>query len=74
MRGVVVKKGTPDAIVEKLRAAFKKSMEHKIYRSYLEDNSMGPESILIGDDWDKFLDSKWPVWKDAMTELGYMKK
>jgi putative tricarboxylic transport membrane protein len=73
-RGVVVKKGTPDAIVEKLRAAFKKSMEHKIYRSYLEDNSMGPESILIGDDWDKFLDSKWPVWKDAMTELGYMKK
>jgi putative tricarboxylic transport membrane protein len=73
-RGVVVKKGTPDAIVEKLRAAFEKSMSHSIYQNYLEDNSMGPESILIGADWDAFLDSKWPVWKTAMTDLGYIKK
>jgi len=73
-RGVVVKKGTPDAIVKTLRDAFAKSMEHKIYQNYLRDNSMGPESILIGDDWDKFLDQKWPVWQTAMKELGYIKK
>lgn len=73
-RGVVVKKGTPDAIVKTLRDAFAKSMEHKIYKNYLEDNSMGPESILIGDDWDKFLDQKWPIWQTAMKDLGYIKK
>lgn len=73
-RGVVVKKGTPDEIVQILRDAFAKSMEHKIYQSYLEDNSMGPESVMIGADWDAFLDQKWPIWKAAMTELGYIKK
>ncbi|NNK95006.1 MAG: tripartite tricarboxylate transporter substrate binding protein [Desulfobacterales bacterium] len=73
-RGVVVKKGTPDAIVKTLRDAFAKSMSHKIYKNYLEDNSMGPESILIGADWDAFLDSKWPIWQTAMKDLGYIKK
>jgi hypothetical protein len=48
-------------------------MEHKIYQSYLEDNSMGPESVMIGADWDAFLDKKWPVWQAAMKELGYVK-
>ncbi len=73
-RGVVVKAGTPDDVVKTLRDAFAKSMDHKIYQSYLEDNSMGPESVLIGADWDAFLDKKWPIWKAAMTELGYIKK
>jgi tripartite-type tricarboxylate transporter receptor subunit TctC len=73
-RGVVVKAGTPDDVVKTLRDAFKESMDHKIYRNYLEDNSMGPESILIGEEWDAFLDQKWPVWKTAMEELGYIKK
>ena len=73
-RGVVVKAGTPPEIVEKIRAAFAKSMEHKIYQNYLEDNSMGPESILIGADWDAFLDNKWPIWKQVMEDLGYVKK
>ena len=35
---------------------------------------MGPESILIGADWDAFLDSKWPIWQTAMKDLGYIKK
>jgi putative tricarboxylic transport membrane protein len=73
-RGVVVKAGTPDDVVKTLRDAFAKSMSHKIYKNYLEDNSMGPESILIGDDWDAFLDEKWPIWKTVMTDLGYIKK
>ncbi len=72
-RGVAAKKGTPDEIVQTLRDAFAKSMEHKIYQSYLADNSMGPESVLIGADWDAFLDQKWPIWQAAMKELGYAK-
>lgn len=73
-RGVAVRAGTPDAIVKKLRDAFQKTMKHSIYQNYLKDNSMGPESILTGEEWDAFLDTKWPVWVDAMKELGYTKK
>ena len=73
-RGVVVKAGTPDDVVKTLRDAFAKSMNHKIYQNYLGDNSMTPESILIGADWDAFLDTKWPVWQTAMKDLGYIKK
>ncbi len=72
-RGVAVKKGTPEPIVKILRDAFQKTMSHKIYQSYLENNSMGPESIMTGEDWDAFLDKKWPVLQDAMKELGYSK-
>ena len=60
--------------MEKLRAAFQKTMSHKIYRNYLEDNSMGPESILTGPEWEAFLDKKWPMWVNAMETLGYTKK
>lgn len=73
-RGVVVKTGTPAPIVEKLRASFMKSMENKIYKNYLRDNSMGPESILDGPAWDAFLDKKAPIWDNAMKTLGYTKK
>lgn len=73
-RGVAVRKGTPAPIVKKLRDAFQKSMKSKIYKSYLADNSMGPESILTGEEWDAFLDKKMPVWRDSMKELGYIKK
>lgn len=72
-RGVAVRKGTPAPIVKVLRDAFQKSMKHKIYQSYLEDNSMGPESVMTGEAWDAFLDKKWPIWQEAMKELGYAK-
>lgn len=73
-RGVAVKAGTPEPIVKKLREAFAESMAHKVYQEYLADNSMGPESVLTGEEWDAFLDKKWPVWKEAMEELGYIDK
>ena len=72
-RGVGVRSGTPAPIVEKLRAAFQKTMKHKIYKNYLKENSMGPESILSGPDWEAFLDQKWPLWVEAMKTLGYTK-
>ncbi len=73
-RGVAVRSGTPDAIVKQLREAFAKAMKTKLYKNYLRDNSMGPESILSGEDWQKFLDKKYPIWQNAMKELGYIKK
>ena len=73
-RGVAVRKGTPAPIVKKLRDAFKKSMKSKIYKNYLADNSMGPESILTGEEWDAYLNKEMPIWQNAMKELGYIKK
>lgn len=73
-RGVVAKKGTPAPVVKTLREAFMKSMKHKVYQDYLRNNSMGPESILPGEEWDRFLDTKWPIWVRAMKELGMTKK
>ena len=73
-RGVGVKAGTPPEVVKILRDAFQESMSHKIYHNYLADNSMGPESVLNGEDWDAFLDAKWPIWQTAMKELGYVGK
>ena len=73
-RGVGVKAGTPPEVVKVLRDAFQESMKHKIYQSYLADNSMGPESVLTGEEWDAFLDEKWPIWKETMDELGYIEK
>ncbi len=72
-RGVIVRSGTPAPIVKKLRDSFQKTMKHKIYKNYLKDNSMGPESILSGPDWEAFLDQKWPLWVKAMKTLGYTK-
>lgn len=73
-RGVAVRSGTPDAIVQQLREAFAKAMKTKMYKNYLRDNSMGPESIQNGEDWHAFLNKKYPVWQKAMQELGYIKK
>lgn len=73
-RGVGVKAGTPPEVVKILRDAFQKSMDNKIYQNYLRDNSMGPESVLNGEEWDAFLDAKWPIWQTAMKELGYIGK
>lgn len=72
-RGVAVKKGTPEQIVKKLQDAFQQSMSSSVYQNYLKDNSMGPESILTGEEWNEFLDKMWPTWKETMTELGYKK-
>ena len=72
-RGVAVRSGTPDAIVKKLRDAYANVMKHKIYKNYLRDNSMGPESVQNGEDWHAFINKKYPIWQQAMKDLGYVK-
>ena len=72
-RGVAVRSGTPDAIVKKLRDAYAEVMKHKIYQNYLKDNSMGPESVQNGEDWHAFINKKYPIWQQAMKDLGYVK-
>jgi tripartite-type tricarboxylate transporter receptor subunit TctC len=73
-RGFAVRAGTPKPILDTLRKAFMKSMKHKIYRDYLRNNSMGPESIMDGDQWEAFLRQQYPIWAAAMKDLGFVKK
>ena len=73
-RGFSVRSGTPKPILETLRKAFMKSMKHKVYQDYLRNNSMGPESIMTGEDWEAFLKKQYPIWKKAMEDLGFVKK
>ena len=72
-RGVAVRSGTPEPIVKTLREAFAKAMKTSLYQNYLKSNSMGPESVLTGVQWQAFLEKKMPVWENAMKELGYVK-
>ncbi len=72
-RGIAVKKGTPEPIVKKIRDAVAEIMQGEKYQKYLADNSMGPESVMSGEQWDAFMDAEWPLWKEIMTELGYRK-
>lgn len=73
-RGFSVRAGTPQDRVDILRKAFMKSMKHKIYQDYLKNNSMGPESIMDGEQWDAFLRKQYPIWEQAMKDLGFVKK
>ena len=73
-RGIIIKAGTPAPIVEKLRDAFAKAMQKKIYKNYLRDNFMGPDSIMSGKEWEAFMDKEYPIYKATMKELGYIKK
>jgi len=73
-RGFVVRAGTPQPAVDTLRKAFMKSMKHKIYQDYLRNNSMGPESIMDGPQWEAFLAQQYPIWAQAMKDLGFVKK
>jgi len=73
-RGFCVRAGTPQDRVDTLRKAFMKSMKHKIYQNYLKNNSMGPESIMDGEQWEAFLRKQYPIWEQAMKDLGFVKK
>jgi len=45
-----------------------------MYLSYLKENSMTEKSIQNGEQWEAFLKKQYPVWQQAMIDLGYVKK
>jgi putative tricarboxylic transport membrane protein len=73
-RGVVIRSGTPQPIVDTLRKAFIKAMQDKVYQDYLKNNAMGPESIMEGEKFHAYILKEYPIWEKAMNELGLVKK
>jgi len=73
-RGVTVRAGTPEPVMEILSKALVESMDTKLYQNYLESNAMGPDSVTGRKEYDTYLKTEYPVWKEAMGDLGLIKK
>ena len=73
-RGLAVKKGTPEPIVDYLAASFKKAYENSRYQQYaaaslldLRDGWKYPE------EFGKFWDEEYESFRQVMIDLGYVK-
>lgn len=74
-RGLCVKKGTPQEIIDYLAAVFKKAANHSSYKSIahaslldLREGWKGPK------EYGKFWDEEYVNYKEIFDELGYLKK
>lgn len=74
-RGLSVKKGTPQEIINYLADAFKKAANHSSYKAIahaslldLREGWKGPE------EYGKFWDEEYVRYKEIFDELGYLKK
>ncbi len=74
-RGLCVKKGTPQEIINYLADVFKKAANHSSYKAIahaslldLREGWKGPE------EYGKFWDEEYVRYKEIFDELGYLKK
>lgn len=74
-RGLCVKKGTPQEIIDYLADTFKKAANHSSYKAIahaslldLREGWKGPE------EYGKFWDEEYVNYKEIFEELGYLKK
>jgi len=74
-RGLCVKKGTPQEIINYLADVFKKAANHSSYKAIahaslldLREGWKGPE------EYGKFWDEEYVNYKEIFEELGYLKK
>jgi len=74
-RGYAVKAGTPEPIIEKLSAALTKAMKHKTFGGYLRSSGLTPDDSVAGwKVWDAQLKEEYANAREAMLELGLIKK
>ncbi|REC93836.1 Bug family tripartite tricarboxylate transporter substrate binding protein [Kushneria indalinina] len=75
VRGFAVREGTPDAVVDKLRAVMMEGMQGEAFGKFLT-NTMGldPKTSVAGADaWGEQMDSSVARMNQALIELGYIK-
>lgn len=68
-RGVVVPKGTPDDVKNKLYESFKAALEDPAMVKYYEDNDIVKE-VLNGSDFNSFIIEQNEFFKTTLTEMG----
>jgi len=73
VRGLVAKKGTPQATLDILDKALLKSMHNSVYQSYLKSVGLGPDSVAGPKEWGE----QWAEMNtdtiEALKELGFLK-
>lgn len=69
-RGVVVKKGTPDEVVEYLISTFQKVIQTPLFQTYLT-NSMIEPRVLVGEDFRKLIQQQEEQFSSILKELGF---
>lgn len=74
VRGFAVKAGTPDAIVEKLRASFVAGMESKDYLTFLDTQGLDGTSVVGANEWGTQMNRSVAQMRKALLELGYITK
>jgi len=72
-RGVMVKKGTPQYIVDILIEAFSESFASESYQEYLwEERGHDRPSLRVGSEFQEFARSEIEVFEDLAKELGWL--
>ena len=69
-RGVVVKNGTPDEVVEYLISTFQKVIQTPLFQTYLT-NSMIESRVLVGEDFRKLIQQQEEQFSSILKELGF---
>lgn len=74
-RGYAVKAGTPEPIIQKLSDALTSAMRHKTFRGYLRSSGLSADdSVADWRVWDAQLKEEYASAREAMLELGLIKK
>ena len=73
-RGLAVKKGTPQPIIDYLAASLEKAYKNGRYQAYAKASLLDQRDGWKGPvEFGKFWDSEYEAFKGVLTELGYIK-
>ena len=74
VRGFAVLKGVPDDRLATLEKGMVKAMQHPVYQGYLTQGGMPTESVTGREEWNKMIRQMYEESKEALVDLGMMKK
>lgn len=70
-RGIVVKKGTPEPVIEYLHDVFKKAMESKFYKDYEKSHYLHlRDGYLSSEDFKKFIQEEVEFYENMYKKKG----
>ena len=73
VRGLVVKKGTPEDRLKILDKALIKSMKSDVYEAFLKSVGLGADSVAGPKEWGEQWSEMNTDTKETLTELGFIK-